>query len=365
MNQKKESSKNNKKIHETLWDDIKQGGFKRTLRQDFKDIYTFYLDAESRVRLSKMKRVRRFFHQMYWLLRNLIVKLPPVRRILLILSLIFVVWTPKTGTGDLQVFAYLAYIILLIVLMLELKDKLLAQDELAVGRAVQSALMPKDNPDLEGWEIWLFTQSANEVGGDLVDYLFIEDTRLGLAIGDVAGKGLGAALLTAKLQSTIRAIATHYRSLSDFGSELNRIFIRDGLPQRFVSLVYLELEAGSKKIRLMNAGHPPPVHIQKGKIKEMAQGEPALGIMPKTAYKEHSIRLEKGDFLVVYSDGVTEARNEQGDFYGEKRWLQLLQKSKNLSAQALGEKMMSEIRSFVGEARPSDDLSLILLKHTG
>ena len=115
----------------------------------------------------------------------------------------------------------------------------------------------------------------------------------------------------------------------------------------------------------MNAGHPPPVHIQKGKTKEMAQGEPALGIMPKTAYKEQSLSLDKGDFLVVYSDGVTEARNEQGDFYGEKRWFQLLQKSRNLSAQSLGEKLLSEIQTFVGEARPSDDLSLILMKHTG
>ena len=148
MNQQKESSKEKTKIHKTLWNDIKQGGFKRTLRQDFKDIYNFYRDAESRKRLSGMKRVRHFFHQMYWILRNLILKLTPVRRILLIVSLIFVIYSPKTGGSDLQLFIGLAYVIVIIVLMLELKDKLLAQDELAVGRAVQSALMPEDNPDL-------------------------------------------------------------------------------------------------------------------------------------------------------------------------------------------------------------------------
>jgi len=360
-----DKSGSKEKIHETLWNDLRRGGIKRSIRKDFKDIYIFYLDAESRKRFSEMKRVRRFFHQTYWILRNLILKLRPVRRLLLVLSLILVIYSPKTGGSDMQVLIGLAYIILFMVLMLELKDKLLAQDELAIGRAVQSALMPEDNPSLPGWDCWLFTQSANEVGGDLVDYIFLDDKRLGLSIGDVAGKGLGAALVTAKLQSTIRAIVTHFPLLSKLGSELNRIFCRDGLPQRFVSLVYLELEAGSKKIRFMNAGHPPPIHIQKGKIKEMAQGEPALGIMSKTAYKEHSIRLEKGDFLVVYSDGVTEARNEKGEFYGDKRWLQLLQKSRNLSAQTFGEKLLVEIQSFVGDARPSDDLSLILLKYTG
>lgn len=363
MTQQKSGSK--EKIHETLWNDLRQGGIKRTIRKDFKGIYNFYLDAESRKRLSEMKRVRRFFHQIFWILRNIILKLRPVRRLLLVLSLVLVIYSPKTDGSNMQILIGLAYIILFIVLMLELKDKLLAQDELAVGRAVQSALMPEDNPSLQGWDCWLFTQSANEVGGDLVDYIFLDDKRLGLAIGDVAGKGLGAALLTAKLQSTIRAIVTHFPHLSELGSELNRIFCRDGLPQRFVTLVYLEIKEKSPRIRLLNAGHMPPVRVHKGKTEEMDQGAPALGIMSKTKYTEQLIHLQKDDVLVIYSDGVTEARNEEDEFFGDKRLLNILKKKQSLPLTSLGEYLLSEIQSFVGEASPSDDLSLILLKYTG
>jgi hypothetical protein len=368
MSEENPSGKKKIKIRQALWNDIRQGGFKRIFRQDLKDIYQFYLDQETKERLSRMGRVKRWLHQAYWILRSLIFKLSAVRRILLVLSILLFLFSPISIDGDVQIvirLRFLGFVILLVVLMLELKDKLLAQDELAIGRAVQSALMPKDNPDLPGWECWLFTRSANEVGGDLVDYLFLDDTRLGLALGDVAGKGLGAALLTAKLQSTIRAIVTHFSSLSEIGSELNRIFCRDGLPQRFVSLVYLETEAESDHIRFLNAGHLPPILVHRGKTKEMDQGGPALGIMPKTTFTEQSIRLEKDDVLVIYSDGITEARNEAGEFFGEKRLLNILRNSQGLPASSLGNRLLYEVQSFVGEARPSDDLSLILLKYTG
>ncbi|MCH8962050.1 MAG: SpoIIE family protein phosphatase, partial [Bacteroidetes bacterium] len=147
------------------------------------------------------------------------------------------------------------------------------------GRAVQFALMPKQHPTLPGWETWLFTRPAKEVGGDLVDYLAINEDRLGLALADVAGKGLGAAMFMAKLQSTLRAIAPNFERLSDLGAAVNQIFIRDGLPGRFISLVYLEIEPEAGQVRLLNAGHLPPLVVHADSIEEMPKGAPALGLV--------------------------------------------------------------------------------------
>jgi len=135
------------------------------------------------------------------------------------------------GVGNINVRS-LGFVILLVILLLELKDKLVATDELAVGRAVQIAMLPRDNPVVSGWEIWLYTHPANEVGGDLVDYIKMDSDRWGIAIGDVAGKGLGAAMLMSKLQATLRALAPGFQELSDLGSEVNRIIYRDGLRNR-------------------------------------------------------------------------------------------------------------------------------------
>jgi sigma-B regulation protein RsbU (phosphoserine phosphatase) len=257
-----------------------------------------------------------------------------------------------------------AFLLLLIVLALELKDKLLARDELAVGRAVQFALLPDQNPEIRGWDVWLFTQPANEVGGDLVDYLQIDEKHWGLSLGDVAGKGLGAALLMAKLQATLRALAPNFSSLSELGKQTNTIFYRDGLPDRFISLVYLEIRNDSNKIHLLNAGHLPPLIIHNNSIQEMQQGAPALGIRPDSKYMEQNLTLKKNDILIVYSDGLTEARNEEGEFYGDTRLLELLKSTPKASAEKIGASMLAHVKNFIGNARANDDLSLIVVKRT-
>jgi len=362
----KESTKKKQKIHRSAWEDLRKGDIKRTLRQDVKDIYDFYLDKDTRARLSNMGRVKRWITMQIWLLKSLFLKLTPVRRILLLISLWgFVLFSSSFRIGDLQLnvnLRLLSFVILLFILALELKDKLLAHDELAAGRAVQFALMPEKSPKVTGWDIWLYTRPANEVGGDMVDYIWIHEDRLGLALGDVAGKGLGAAMVMAKLQATLRALAPNFKSLSKLGSELNTIFRRDGLPNRFISLVYLELGPNSGKIRILNTGHLPPYILRHGKMKELNHGAAALGILPKPKYDEQLIELKKDELLMVYSDGVTEARNEEGEFFGEQRLLNLMSKCQDLTAQNVGEHILTEVKQFIGDARPHDDLSLILMK---
>jgi sigma-B regulation protein RsbU (phosphoserine phosphatase) len=251
---------------------------------------------------------------------------------------------------------------LLFVLMLELKDKLLAQSELAAGRAVQRALMPKRNPVVPGWEIWMTAKPANEVSGDFVDYLELEENHFGLALGDVAGEGLKAALLMVKLQATLRALAADFHSLAGLGAKLNAILRRDGLPDSFASLVYLELQPDSGNIRLLNAGHMPPLLCRGDAVNEIAQGTAALGLLSEAAFVEQCLEMQTGDGLVIYSDGLTEARNEAGAFFGEARLFSFLSTLAGLAAHEIGTKLLTEIEGFVGEARAHDDLSVIILK---
>jgi len=347
-----------KKFHKVIIDDLHRGGFKKTIKQDFKDIYYFYIDREKQERLAEMYRIKRFFLIIFWVLKGMILKLSPIRRILLIIALIYFF----SSSSDNQPGSNISFIVLLFILILELKDKLVARDEIAMGRSVQFELLPDSNPYISGWEVWLFTRPANDVGGDLVDYLELKDNKLGITLGDVVGKGLGAALLMAKLQATLRALAPNCRSLSELGNNINKIFYRDVSAKRFASMVYLEIEPTSEKVKILNAGHLPPVIITKEKIKEMPLGAPALGIMPSSKYTEDLIKLSKNDIIIVYSDGITEARNEKGDFFGESRLFNLLPKFKKISAEETGNRIIKEVDNFLGEARPNDDISLVILR---
>jgi len=224
--------------------------------------------------------------------------------------------------------------------------------------------MPERTPKIAGWEIWLFTQPANDVGGDLVDYQKIDEQKYGAALGDVVGKGLGAALFMAKLQATLRTLVPDIASLTKLGEKLNEIFHRDSLPNSFASLVFARFNIDSGIISILNAGHFPPIIIRNDELEEMSKGGAALGLKPDAKYIEQQVELNKNDMLFIYSDGLTEARDEQGNFFGETRLLNLLPQLNKLSVVEAGEKLVSNIENFIGKAKPADDLSIILLKRS-
>lgn len=357
-------------LGKVLREDFRRGGFRKTLRHDFREVKEFFLDEERRDRLATMGWVKRGFFLVWWLLKALFLKLTPARRLLLLLALILLASSGAITFEDHQVAAQndtkiLGAMILLFILLLELKDKLVAQDELEGGRVVQRALMPDSSPPVPGWDVWLFTQPANEVGGDLIDFLQIKKGRYGVALGDVAGKGLAAALFMAKLQATLRALATDASSLAALAAKMNQILYRDGLPSRFASLIYFELSQKSTVVRLLNAGHLPPIVLTKKSIKEMPKGGLALGMTPKASFVEQKITLHRGETLLTYSDGVTEARNERGEFFGDSRLMEQVSRLANFSAQEIGAGILEAVARFVGEARAHDDLSLVVVRRVG
>jgi sigma-B regulation protein RsbU (phosphoserine phosphatase) len=347
--------------------DLFRKDHKRKLSRDLHDLYVFYLDEDRQARLAGMHWFKRTLFLLWWLLKGLVLKLSPTRRILLVISIaLFFLGGTSFVVGSqwqVQVNATpFAFLIVLVILMLELKDKLLARDELEVGRAVQLALMPAEHPKLEGWEIWIYTRPANDVGGDLVDYLRQSDGRLHLALGDVAGKGLGAALLMAKLQSTLRALATTVKSLTELARGVNRILCRDGLPGRFATLLYLEASPGSGRLKLVNAGHMPPLVVDGSRIHSLPPVAMPLGFLPDAVYIEQTLEVEPGEFVLLYSDGLTEAHTSDWEFFGEERLRDYLKRLPELSAANVGEHILRKVNAFVGEAPLSDDISLVVLK---
>ena len=351
-------------FRETLKSDFRQEDFAKNIKRDWNEVVEFFMTDERREELRSMHIVKKIFIVPFWLFRAMYLHLTPARRILLLVALVLSFVEIRAGAGDASVSNghLFGVLLLLFILLLELKDKILARDELEAGRAVQSALMPDAQPNFAGWDIWIHTHPANDVGGDLVDYILIDENRLGLSLGDVAGKGLGAALFMAKLQATLRALAPGRESIPALGTQLSSIFDRDGLPNRFTSLVYLEVTHDSGEITMLNAGHMPPLHLTGGTIVEMPRGGPALGILKHAEYSELRVELQPGEILLVYSDGLTEAQNESGDFFGEERLRRLLLRINSLDAASMGQHILERIERFTGESRQHDDLSLMILR---
>ena len=356
------------RITRTIRNDFKQTKIKDEFKSEYKDLKYYFLNEERKKKLEGMNIFKKIFLLPWWLLKALYFRLTPFRRLLLFAGILAIITSGNivTDNGDtivnINLSAIVGGIIFLFILALELKDKLLAKTELEEGRAIQLALMPERSPKIPGWDIWLFTRSANDVGGDLLDFVKISDKKFGIAVGDVAGKGLSAALLMAKLQSTIRALVYDSQSLADLGGKLNRIFHRDSLPKIFASMIYAELSIDSGTIKFINAGHFPPMLIRKGKIEQLHKDAPALGIILESVFKEKIISLDQNDFMVVYSDGLTEAQNESGEFFGEARLIELMKNSESKSSAQLGEFILTNVDTFTGKNPAHDDLTLVVLK---
>ena len=362
----KQPNPNEAKLRDAFKEGFKQENFFRTIKREYKELQNFYLDDTKRNRLAEMGMLKRIFWTVVWLLKLMFLKLNPIRRLVLLVGLILSISSNFGGVEngsnlglDLRFFGPL---ILLFVLMLELKDKLLARDELEAGRRVQIALMPERSPLVSGWDIWLYTHPANDVGGDLVDFYWINDKACGLALGDVSGKGLEAALFMAKLQATIRAYLTDFTSLGELAKKINRTFYRDSLPNKFASIVFAEFQQNSGTISLLNAGHMPPLILRGKELEEVETHAPAFGLMAENHFEAYDIFLEENDFLLLYSDGVTEARNDNGVFFGEKRLKDILQEQKPSDARQLGESIIRAIANFKQEAPFFDDISLAIIR---
>ena len=349
----------------TLQNDIISSRPYNSFRKGSKDVTEFYLTDEERERLKGMRHIKRSFYLFGWIFRAMLQKLTPARQIMFILGIVFLVRV-RVSLGDsnsigLDFNALFGGGLLVLVILLELKDKLLAHDELEAGRKIQETLMPERMPNVKGWSVWLYTRSANEVCGDLIDFMRLESGRFSIAMADVSGKGLHAALITAKLQATIRALAGEINALPELIGRINSIVHRDSPSHIFSSLFYAECSEQNGTLRYVNAGHFPALILREKNVEECPKGDAALGLARAMNFNEQTVSLKDGDRFVLYSDGLTEAKNETGEFFGKDRLINILTATTG-SPEQLGAAVLRDVDRFTGTSTPSDDLSLIILQ---
>jgi sigma-B regulation protein RsbU (phosphoserine phosphatase) len=357
------NKKNN--LFDTFHNDLRKTKTYTKIRRESKEVADFYLTDEQRDRLKTMSQFKRSLYQSGWIFRAMFRKLTPARQLMFIGGIVFLIQV-RASFGEINLLtidfnALFGGGLLVLVILLELKDKLLAHDELEAGRKIQESLMPNRVPSVNGWKLWLYTRSANEVCGDLIDHIVLDHGRFSIVMADVAGKGLHAALITAKLQATIRALAGEIRPLPELIGRINTIVHRDSPSHIFSSLFYAECSETTGSVRFVNAGHFPALIVRGTAIEETPKGEAALGLARSMTFTEQHAELNSGDRFILYSDGLTEAKNEAGEFFGKERLTALLATASGAPEQ-IGFAVLQQVDAFIGPSTPSDDLSLIIIQ---
>jgi predicted ester cyclase len=244
----------------------------------------------------------------------------------------------------------------------EMRERERIEQELRVARGIQQASLPKEVPELEGWQITPYYQPAREVGGDFYDFLELKDGHLGLVVGDATGKGVPAALVMASARSMLRALAQTSESPGDVLRRANDPLATDIPPNMFVTCFYAILDPKSGSLRYANAGHDLPyLRRRTGDAEELrARGMP-LGLMPGMGYEENEIVLDAGESVLFYSDGLVEAHDPKGEMFGFPRLRALV--AQHGGERSLGGFLMEELYSFTGESwEQEDDITLLTLR---
>jgi len=233
--------------------------------------------------------------------------------------------------------------------------------EIAEAKAIQEKLLPREIPQLAGYEIASSWQSAGTVGGDYFDLLPLGPNALGLCIADVAGKGIPAALLMCNLQAAVRGLCSPSLSPEDLCNSLNSLVWRNTHTDRFITLFYGQLDGATRRLRYANAGHNAPFVVRaNGSHQRLQEGGGVLGVFAEQSYSMAEVQLVPGDRVVLFTDGVTEACNSDGEEFGDARLLALLQEHRALPAADIQRKIVAAISEFSGGHR-TDDATLLVL----
>ena len=235
------------------------------------------------------------------------------------------------------------------------------QRELAEALKIQQRLLPQQVPQIDGWEIAVSWQPASGVGGDCFDAIRFDDARLALTIADVVGKGIPAALLMSNLQAAVRAFASEAVEPSALCQQVNRILCGNIAEGRFISFFYCVLDAAGGVLTYTNAGHYLPMLVHAdGSIERLGAGGPVLGVLAEAEYEQAQVPVSAGDRIVLFTDGLTEARNAADEEFGEDRLLQAAVGHRACSAPALQARLADAVAAFAG-GRMQDDATLIVL----
>ena len=235
--------------------------------------------------------------------------------------------------------------------------------ELQMAREVQHSLIPPQTPQLPGWEFAACWRPAHEVSGDYYDFIPISAKRMGVVVADVSDKGMPAALFMALSRSVIRSVVGQDNDLSNEIGKANHLIWRDSSEGTFVTLFYAQFRARSGRIRYVNAGHNPPLvyRSETQKFETLARTGMAAGVEGDGVYQQEAINLKKGDYLLMYTDGVTDAQMGESNF-GDDRLKEAALSFSGLPAAELVRRLEKEVCDFSGSGDPVDDVTMLIAK---
>ncbi|MGB2645757.1 MAG: PP2C family protein-serine/threonine phosphatase [Candidatus Acidiferrum sp.] len=341
---------------------------------DARASYGFYMkeaDSEQMVNRRGRPRFGRIVKALFW---SLVMKLTPVRRVIAVIAFILF-FVPNVNfharnnvTFDFNL-GVISALIFLLLLALELADKVTMKRDLEIAREIQTWLVPSQPPAVAGGDIAFASRPQNSVAGDYYDAFYPtssaeENGKVMLVIADVAGKSIPAALLMATLQASLRTIAGEGTPLEELVVRLNHYASAHSLDgRRFTTAVLAEYDPATRRLAYVNAGHNPPILRRAGgEAEKLEAGGLPLGIDASASYDTATIELKSGDALILYTDGVIEAFNDKAEEFGNDRWLQAIRALPDWGAQESLQFLMKPVDEFVGFTRQSDDITCLVFR---
>jgi phosphoserine phosphatase RsbU/P len=338
-------------------------------------LYSRDVEAKTPEGLTARGRRLHVVKEFFWAVFE---KLSPARRVLLLLALVLLVF-PHGGfeytgeAGKIQVvefdFHFWAALLLLLLLMLEIADRVVMKRDLQIAREIQTWLLPGAPPQIPGLQIAYATRPANTVAGDYYDVFprpgrSNADNRVVLAVADVAGKSIPAAMLMATFQASLKTLSTAQVALPELASNMNRYACTNsqgGL--RFTTAFLAEYDPVRRTVDYINAGHNNPIlRRASGQIERLDVGGLPFGIQPEVKYQAATVTLAPGDWLIIFTDGLVEAENARQEEYGEPRLLTAIEAAKTVEPGEMLKRLMAELDLFVGNTPQHDDVTCMLLK---
>ena len=245
-------------------------------------------------------------------------------------------------------------------------EKRRMEEELKVASEIQMRLQPFSPPKLNGWDMTGVSFPCREIGGDYYDFIHRKrDSHLIVAVGDVSGKGTGAALLMSSLHAAVRAQSQTRASISEIMGEINQYIFENSPSNKFLTLFYGGLDPQTGTLTYSNGGHNAPIFVRNsGEVERLDTGGLPIGMMQGVVYQEASVAFEVGDVLVIYSDGITESINEREEEFEEERLIEVVKNNLGRSASGIRDRIDEALSRFVGTTPPIDDMTLMIIKRT-
>ena len=355
---------------DTYTKDLTAEDLQRLFTRDTREAYQFFTRGVQTDAFKALKWHRRLLAQTRVLFMAISMKLSPARRVVYGASLLLAAIGafnllqsvgPQRGTLVLL----MAFVLMNLLVLLEVADRLSLKNDLEIARQIQQAMLPPPRYSAPGVETFGSSRPANTVGGDFYDILPLEDGRLIVALGDVAGKGSPAALLMALLLAMLRTLVDEQLEPADLAARLNVQVCRQAPGTRFITLFLAFYQPLTGEMTYINAGHTQPLLLGRNrKAERLTEGGIALGMFEHSTYQTGHVLIQPDELLAVYSDGITEAENPNGQPFDESGLESTLMANLNGNLDAVGAAVVRAVEIHTADTRFADDLTILLLRRS-